>query len=307
MMVRFRLEPTHPSVKKIGRLVMPVFLSSSVNQFNIFIGTIFASFLTTGSISYLYYGMRFIHFPLGIFGIAIATAVLPTMSAQAARRETEEFRDTLSLGLRLVFFIMFPAMAGIITLHVPIVSLLLEHGRFDNLSTQGTAAALLYYAVGLWAFAGVRIVVQAFYALQDTRTPVVFAIVSLFANILLSFSFVTWTSLAHGGLALAASLSASLNISLLTWQLRKKIGRIDGSRILKSLMKIIPVSIAMSVIGWWISKNPIWDKGGNTLMKAELLGGAMAVSITFYLAAMWILRSEEMKFVWGIMRSKRSK
>jgi putative peptidoglycan lipid II flippase len=307
MMVRFRLEPTHPSVKKIGRLVMPVFLSSSVNQFNIFIGTIFASFLTTGSISYLYYGMRFIHFPLGIFGIAIATAVLPTMSAQAARRETEEFRDTLSLGLRLVFFIMFPAMAGIITLHVPIVSLLLEHGRFDHLSTQGTAAALLYYAVGLWAFAGVRIVVQAFYALQDTRTPVVFAIVSLFANILLSFSFVTWTSLAHGGLALAASLSASLNISLLTWQLRKKIGRIDGNRILKSLMKIIPVSIAMSVIGWWISKNPIWDKGGNTLMKAELLGGAMAVSITFYLAAMWILRSEEMKFVWGIMRSKRSK
>ncbi len=305
MMVRPHLEPTHPGVKKISRLVMPVFLSSSVNQFNIFVGTIFASFLTTGSISYLYYGMRFIHFPLGIFGIAVATAVLPTMSAQAARRETEEFRDTLSLGLRLVFFIMFPAMAGIITLHVPIVSLLLEHGHFDHLSTQGTAAALLYYAVGLWAFAGVRIVVQAFYALQDTRTPVVFAIVSLFANILLSFSFVTWTSLAHGGLALATSLAATLNISLLTWQLRKKIGRMDGSRILKSLMKIIPASIAMGVIGWWIGRNPIWDKGGNTLVKAQLLGGAVAVSIAFYLAAMWILRSEELKFMWGIVRKRQ--
>ena len=305
MMVRFQLEPSHSGVKKIGRLVLPVFLSSSVNQFNIFIGTIFASFLTTGSISYLFYGMRFIHFPLGIFGIAIATAVLPSMSAQAARRETREFRDTLSLGLRLVFFIMFPAMVGIITLHVPIVSLLLEHGQFDRLSTQGTAAALLYYAVGLWAFAGVRIVVQAFYALQDTKTPVATAIVAVFANILLSFSFVRWTSMAHGGLALATSLAAMLNISLLTWQLRKKIGRMDGRRIFESLMKIIPTSLAMGVIGWWVSINPVWDKGGNTLVKAQLLGGGIAGSMTFYLVAMCILRSEELKFMWEMVRKKR--
>ena len=305
MMVRFQLDTTHPGVNRIGRLVLPVIVSSSANQFNILIGTIFASFLTTGSISYLFYGMRFIHFPLGIFGIAIATAVLPTMAAQAARREIEEFRETLSLGLRLVFFIMFPAMAGIITLHVPIVSLLLEHGQFDRLSTQGTATALLYYAVGLWAFAGVRIVVQAFYALQDTKTPVVIAIIAILFNILLSFIFVTWTSLAHGGLALAISLAATLNISLLTWQLRKKIGRMDGGRIMKSLIKIIPASIAMGVIGWWISMNPVWDRGGNTFGKAQLLGGGMAVSITFYVLTMWILKSEELKFLWEVVRKKR--
>ena len=153
--------------------------------------------------------MRFIHFPLGIFGIAIATAVLPTMSAQAARRETEEFRETLSLGLRLVFFIMFPAMAGLITLRVPIVNLLLEHGQFDRLSTQGVAAALLFYAVGLWAFAGVRLVSQAFYALQDTKTPVKIAVVALVTNMLLSYAFISWTKLEHGGLALANSLAAA--------------------------------------------------------------------------------------------------
>ncbi len=304
MMVRFQMEPTHPGVIKMGRLVLPVFLSSSANQLNIFIGTIFASFLKTGSISYLYYGMRLIQFPLGIFGIAIATAVLPTMSVQAARRELEEFRDTLSLGLRIVFFIMFPAMVGIITLHMPIVSLLLEHGHFDQLSTQGTATALLYYAMGLWAFAGVRIVVQAFYALQDTRTPVAIAVVSLSANIMLSFSFVRWTSLAHGGLALAVSLSAMLNISLLTWQLRKKIGRIDGRRIFKSLIKIVPASLAMGVIGLWISMNPLWNKGGNTFVKAQLLGGCIAVCIMFYLVVMWILRSEELKFLWGMVRRR---
>jgi putative peptidoglycan lipid II flippase len=304
MMLRPQFEPTHPGVKKIGALALPVFVSSSVNQFNIFIGTIFASFLATGSITYLFYGMRFIHFPLGIFGIAIATAVLPTMSAQAARHETEEFRETLSLGLRLVFFIMFPAMAGLITLRVPIVSLLLEHGQFDRISTQGTAAALLFYAVGLWAFAGVRIVAQAFYALQDTKTPVKIAVAALFANILLSAAFMAWTPLAHGGLALAASLAAMLNIGLMTVQLRKKIGRMDGRRIMVSLLKIVPASVVMGVIGWRISKDPVWTLAENTLYKAELLMGGMAVSVLFYIIVMWILRSEELKFLWGMVRRK---
>jgi putative peptidoglycan lipid II flippase len=304
MLMRPQFAPTHPGVKKVGTLALPILASSSVNQLNIFIGTIFASFLATGSITYLFYGMRFIHFPLGIFGIAIATAVLPTMSAQAARQETEAFRETFSLGLRMVFFIMFPAMAGLITLRVPIVSLLLEHGQFDHISTQGVASALLFYAVGLWAFAGVRIVAQAFYALQDTKTPVKIAILALVTNVLLSTIFITWTSLQHGGLALAASLAATLNISLLTIKLRKKIGRIDARKILNSLLRIVPASIAMGVVGWRVSKMPLWDLGGNTLHKIELLGGVISASIFFYILVMWILRSEELKFMWGLVRRK---
>ena len=304
MIMRPQFEPTHPGVKRIGRLALPVFVSSSVIQLNIFIGTIFASFLATGSITYLFYGMRFIHFPLGIFGIAIATAVLPTMSAQAARREMRDFRETLSFGLRLVFFIMFPAMVGLITLRVPIVNLLLEHGQFDHISTQGVAAALLYYAVGLWAFAGVRIVAQAFYALQDTKTPVKIAVVALLANTLLSAAFITWTPLQHGGLALATSLAAMLNIGLLTMQLRLKIGRMDGRRIAKSLFKIVPSSIAMGMIGWWVSEQAVWSLAGNTPYKAGLLVGGMAVSVAFYVVAMWVLKSEELKFMWGMVRNK---
>jgi putative peptidoglycan lipid II flippase len=305
MMIKPQFSPSHPGVGKIARLAAPVFFSSSVNQLNIFMGTIFASFLATGSISYLFYGMRFIHFPLGIFGIAIATAVLPTMSAQAAQREMTEFRKTLSFGLRLVFFIMFPAMAGLITLRVPIVNLLLEHGQFDSISTQGTASALLYYAVGLWAMAGVRIVSQAFYSLQDTRTPVKIAILALCTNIVLSTIAILWTPLAHGGLALATSLASMLNLGLLTMMLRKKIGRMDGRRILTSLLKIVPASIAMGAIGWWISKNPVWDMGRNTLFKSELLVSGMIASVLFYIAAMWILRSEELRFIWGIVKGKR--
>src|SRR5574341_117240 len=305
MLMRPQFEPTHPGVKRIGRLALPVFVSSSVIQLNIFIGTIFASFLATGSITYLFYGMRFIHFPLGIFGIAIATAVLPTMSAQAAKREMRDFRETLSFGLRLVFFIMFPAMVGLITLRVPIVSLLLEHGQFDHLSTQGVAAALLYYAVGLWAFAGVRIVAQAFYALQDTKTPVKIAVVALLANTLLSAAFITWTPLQHGGLALATSLAAMLNIGLLTMQLRLRIGRMDGRRIAKSLLKIVPSSLAMGVIGWWVSEQAVWSLAGNALYKAGLLVGGMAVSVAFYGIAMWVLKSEELKFVWEMVKRKK--
>jgi putative peptidoglycan lipid II flippase len=303
MMLRPRFTPSHPGVKQVGKLALPVFFSSSVSQINNFLGTIFASFLATGSITYLFYGMRFIHFPLGIFGVAIATAVLPTLSTQATKQDMESFRDTLSLGIRLVFFIMFPAMAGLITLRVPIINLLLEHGEFNRISTTGTAVALLYYAVGLWAFAGVRVVSQAFYSLQDTKTPVRIALLTLAANIVLSIILIQ-TPLQHGGLALANSLTAALNIALLTKRLRKKIGRMDGRRIALSLMKIVPASIVMGLIGWWVGRNPMWDSPGNTLVKIEWLGGGMAVSVLFYIAAMWALRSEELAFLWGMVKRK---
>jgi putative peptidoglycan lipid II flippase len=202
---------------------------------------------------------------------------------------------------------MFPAIAGIIAFRLPIVTVLLEHGRFNRISTVGTAAALMYYAVGLWAFSGVRILSQAFYSLQDTRTPVKIAILALFTNIALSALFVFKTSLAHGGLALATSLAAVVNVSLLTLQLRKKIGRIDASRILRSLMKIIPASVAMGLIGWWVSSKPIWDHPGNGLHKAELLVGGMLVSVCFYLAIMRIMKSEELEFISAIVKRKRKK
>lgn len=303
MMLKPQFAPSHPGVRKIGKLAVPVLLSSSVTQLNIFISTILASFLATGSITFLFYGMRFIHFPLGIFGVAIATAVLPTLSTQAAKHEMEDFRNTLSLGIRLVFFIMFPAMAGLIMLRIPIVNLLLEHGEFNRVSTIGTATALLYYAVGLWAFAGVRVLSQAFYSLQDTKTPVRIAMLALVANIVMSVILIQ-TPLQHGGLALANSIAAALNITLLTKRLRKKIGRMDGRRIFTSLLKIVPASIVMGAIGWWISRNPVWDSPGNTLYKIEWLAGGMTASVVFYILAMWAMRSEELGFLWGMVKRK---
>jgi putative peptidoglycan lipid II flippase len=194
-------------------------------------------------------------------------------------------------------------MAGLIALRVPIVNLLLERGQFDWISTAGTATAILYYALGLWAFAGVRIVAQAFYSLQDTRTPVKVAVVALVANVL--FSVILMKPLEHGGLALATSLAAMINIFLLTKKLRKKIGRMDGRRIARSLLKIIPTSAAMGLIGWWISLDPAWGGVGNNLYKTGLLCGGMIASVVFYILVMWLLKSEELAFLWGMVKRRR--
>jgi putative peptidoglycan lipid II flippase len=144
---------------------------------------------------------------------------------------------------------------------------------------------------------------QAFYSLQDTKTPVRIALLALVANIVLSVVLIQ-TPLQHGGLALANSLAAALNITLLTKRLRKKIGRMDGRRIFNSLLKTVPASIVMGAIGWWVSRNPVWDLPGNTLYKIEWLAGGMAASVVFYFLAMWAMRSEELRFLWGMARNK---
>ena len=185
----------HPGLKRIGLLMLPTIFGAAVYQINILVGTLLASLLPEGSVSYLYYADRLVQFPLGIFAIAAATAVLPSLSRQAAEKELPDFKNTFSYAMKLVFFITIPSMVGLIVLREPIVALLFKRGAFDTETTRLTAYALLYYAIGLWAFSGVRIVVSAFYALQDTRTPVRMAVISVVAKIILSVILMQW--LAH--------------------------------------------------------------------------------------------------------------
>ena len=158
--------------------------------------------------------MRLIQFPLGIFGVALATAILPTLSMHAAKGSFDELRETLGFGLRVIAFIILPATAGLILLRVPIIHLFFEHGAFSAADTVGTAAALLAYAVGLWSFAVIRIVGSAFYSIQDTKTPAIAAVVAMFVNILLALSLMG--PLEHAGLALATALSATVSYTHLT-------------------------------------------------------------------------------------------
>lgn len=291
-----------PGVRRIGKLLLPVSLSSSVNMVNIFIGNILASFLVTGSVTYLFYGMRFIHFPLGIFGVALATAILPTLSAHAAIGEKEKLRDTFSFGLRFVFFITIPSMIGLIVLRVPIVNLILQRGEFDYTATVGTAQAVLYYGLGLWAFAGVRIVLQAFYSIQDTKTPVKIGLLGVGINIL--FSLLLMGPLKHGGLALANSIVAGLTLFSLAYMLRRRLGRIDGRRIIRSLWRVVFASTFMGIIGWFISQDKVWTFDGQIIYKTFILGGGILLSLFIYSLLMYLLKSEEFLFLLGIIKEK---
>jgi putative peptidoglycan lipid II flippase len=294
--------PIHPGVKKMGALILPTMIGLSVAQVNILVNTLLATYLPEGSVSYLYFGMRLIHFPLGMFGVALATALLPTLSTQAARREFGEMRKTVSFGLRLIFYICIPAMVGLITLRVPIVSVLFQHGEFGRIATEGTATAVLYYAVGLWAFAGVRVVVPAFYSMQDTRTPVKIGVLAMLANIVLNL--ILMLPLRHGGLALAASLASGLNLTLLLWVLRKRIGRIDGRRILSSAAKVLLASTAIALPSLWLSHLPVWETSGELLQKIGLLAGAIGVGLFGFVLFHSVLKTEEQRFLFELVKEK---
>jgi putative peptidoglycan lipid II flippase len=277
------------------KLLVPVTISLSVTQINILVGTIVASGLASGAVSYLFYGMRLIHFPLGIFAVALSTVLLPTLSAHAARADYIALRKSISFGLRLIFFLMVPAMVGLIFLRIPMVHLIYEHGLFDRLATEGTAQAILYYAVGLWAFAGVRIVVPVFYSMQDTKTPVKVAIVAMILNAILTVTLAI--PLQHAGIALATSLAAIFHFLTLVILLRKKIGQIDGKRILMSHIKVILGGLCMIPPAFFISSMPLWDASGHWSEKTALLTIAILMSAAIYFMVQAALKSEELIFI----------
>ncbi|TSA52350.1 MAG: murein biosynthesis integral membrane protein MurJ, partial [Planctomycetaceae bacterium] len=233
----------HPGIKKIGTLMLPAVFGAAVYQLNIFISTLLASLLPGGSVSYLYYADRIVQLPLGVFAIAVGTASLPTLSEQATSGDLKEMKKTISFSLRLIFFITIPAMIAMIALRVPIISVLFQRGEFDHQSTILTAQALLYYAVGLWAFSGIRVVVSAFYSLQDTKTPVKVAIIALIVNIILSV--ILMYPMKHGGLALATSVASAVNIIILFFALKRKIGPFLDEEFRSSLFKTVVSSLAM--------------------------------------------------------------
>jgi putative peptidoglycan lipid II flippase len=302
IVLRFLFRPSHPGVRRIAGLMAPSILGLAVTQLNVLVNTFLASYLPQGSVSYLYYADRLLEFPMGIFAIAIATAVLPTFSEQAARQDIDGLRETLAFALRLVFFVTIPAMVGLIVLRVPILNLLFQRGAFSGESTAMTAQALLYYSLGLGAFAGVRIIVPAFYSLQDTRTPVKVAVLALVANAGLGAALMT--PLRHGGLALGTSLAAAVNFGVLLVLLRRKLGRIGGRKIFHSLLKSLAASGVMGGCVWALTSIDTWQQGGVTLLKVGLLLGSVVGGGVVYGASSYLLGSGEMHALAGALRKR---
>lgn len=291
-----------PGLIKIGRLIAPATVGMAVSQINIVVSSILASYLVGGSITYLFYSMHLIQFPIGIFGVAMATAVLPSLSEHAVKGNMEGLRDDFSFSLKLLFFLTVPAMAGLIALREPIISTLFQRGMFDYRATVGTADALLFYSLGIWAMVGVRITASTFYSLQDTLTPMKVAVVSLTINLFLSLLLMG--PMSYKGLALANAVSAMVNFSLLFYLLRRRLRRVGAKSIMRSFTKVSIASAVMGISGWLALKGDIWMADGMLLKKVSLLSGTILLCVTVYLFISYILKSEEMGFVVGMIKGR---
>lgn len=299
-----RIDYRHPAVRKIGVLMFPLTLGLAVTPINTFVDRLLASlprFCPTGSVSALWYSNRLFQLPLALFGIAIATAIFPTMARQATLKKIDELKKTLSHALGLAFFTTIPATIGLIILRVPILRLLFQYKRFTTYDTTATAWALLFYSLGLFAFGAVIILVRVFYSLKDTKTPVVIAFFAVVANIILDL--ILMRPLAHGGLALATSLVAVLNMSLLFWLLRRKIGRLGGRRILLNFIRVLIASSLMGIVCWLVVKafEPYVATLGFRILQ---VGIAIVAGLIALAVASTILRIKEMRTIWEIVTGR---
>ena len=216
----------HPGVRKILKLMIPTLIGSSVAQVNLLLDLVIATFLVSGSVSWLYYSDRLMEFPLGVFGVALSTVILPNLSRKFARNNPQAFSHTLDWALRLAAIITLPAALGLAVLAKPILITLFQYDAFEASDVEMSAMSLAAYAAGLPAFIAVKVLAPGFYARQDTKTPVKIAITAMVSNMALNFLFVGALVLAgfkgpHTGLALASSAAAYINAGLLYRMLRK--------------------------------------------------------------------------------------
>lgn len=227
LMPRPRFRRHHEGVSKVIKLMIPAIIGSSVAQINLLFDTIIASFLVAGSVSWLYYSDRLVEFPLGVFGIALATVILPSLSKQHAQKSAEQFNRTLDWALKLVMLIALPAAVGLFLLSAPLLTTLFNYGEFDIEDTRMASLSLMAYALGLPAFIIIKILAPGFYARQDTKTPMRIAVKAMIANMFLNVLFVAPMMLLgmegpHMGLALATTASAYLNAGMLYYALKKQ-------------------------------------------------------------------------------------
>ncbi len=299
---KFRFNLHHPGIQQIGLLMLPAILGAGVGTINTFIGTILASLLPSGSVTYLFYADRMIELPLGIFAFAIGTAALPSFAKHVAAGDMDQLKSGISFSLRLMLFLTIPSMVALMALNLPIISVLFQRGAFDAQTSVHTGTAMLCYALGLWAYATLRVFVSAFYALQDSKWPMKAAFVTLAVN--LGISLALMYPLKHNGIALAGSASAMANVLVLAFVLRRKIGAYLDRAFYVSLFKMVISSIAMlGVIGIIEYLMPWQTSAGFKTRLLYLCVTLTAGGLTFFICA-YLLKSPEIHAILGRFKSR---
>jgi len=297
-----KIKRGHEGVKKILRLMIPAIFGSSVAQINLLLDTIIASFLITGSVTWLYYSDRLLEFPLGVLGIAIATVILPTLSQQHSRASSEEFNQTLNWALRLVALITIPACIGLFILAAPILTSLFEYGEFSATDTYFSSLSLMAYMLGLPALIAIKILAPGFYARQDTKTPVRIGIIAMVCNMAMNIAIVVPMVMLdyeapHVGLALATSLSAYINAILLYRTLRNSgvFQPQDGWG--AWLFRIVFASIAMAAVIIWLNASAMQWSQWLLLERLGHLAFIIFAGAGTYFLLLWLqgLRPEQLK------------
>lgn len=251
---RFAFDFQHPGLRHIIKLMGPAIIGSASVQINVLVNTFFAASIEDpvrgfdGPTGWLSYAFRFMQLPLGLFGVAIATATLPAIGKSAHSGDMEEFRETLARSLGLVFLLTVPSSVGLIVLGPSIIGAIYEGKEFLPYDTRQTAIALTYYAVGLAGYAAVKVLTPAFYALKDSRTPMYVSIGSIAINAVAALVMVRSLGLGHAGLAASTSAVALFSFIVLFWGLKVKLGGIHGRRIRSVIVKVSIASVAMGLV-----------------------------------------------------------
>lgn len=285
-------------VAKVGRLIVPRLLGTSIYQMNVFVDTVFASlsfYAGEGAIAAIYYANRIIQFPFGVIGLALSNAALPQMSSSCSRKDTQALNNSLEFCLKALFLAMLPVMLGMLVFAGPLVQVIFQRGSFGAYSTSITSVAVFFYSLGLLSFSGARFLSHAFYAMQDTRTPVKTAGIALLLNAGLNALFIFVFRLKLAGLALASVMSASMNFYLLYRHLKAKTGFNIRPVIEGIAVKCLAASAASCGAAFFV-----WQKffAQTPSFKSLLSAGFAAVLV--YPFVLWMLDVKEARefFIW---------
>ncbi len=285
MLPRLRFNQHHAGVRKILRLMLPALVGSSAAQINLLINTNIASFLVAGSVSWLYFSDRFVELPLAIFGIAIATVLLPRLSSK--KTETKVFSNTIDWGLKLNLLIILPATVGLILLAQPILTTLLQYRSFTANDSYMASLSLAAFALGLPAFASIKVLAPGFFSRQNTKTPMRFALYAIGLNLILNICIVIpwiWKELpaGHAVLALSAALAAYLNAGLLYQTLRNEQVYTPSASWRKFWLQALTALAAMTAILIWLQPDiSHWQAWSATRRLLTLAGLILAGSLTY--------------------------
>lgn len=281
--IKFRRPKLTPKVRTLGRRTLPVVFGASLYQINLLIGTILATTISDGAVSYLYYADRITQLPLGVVGIAVGTALLPMISRQLEKGNINDANNAQNRGAEFALLLTLPAAVALIAIPGPIVATLFERGAFDAAATQATATALAAYALGLPAYVGIRVFTPGFFAREDTKTPVIIAAVSIIVNIALNL--ILMREFAHVGIAIASSVSAWLNVLGLIIVLMMRGHYTMDRRLMVRSIGIIAASIIMGAGLWfgaawatpWLAKGALIEVAA---LSALIIGGGIVYFVS---------------------------